>query len=66
MIFDNHQMIEKLNERGQAIKVQDNDAISKTEDEIHQLKNSSYLSKFCGAFIVFDDFDCYVRVCDKL
>ena len=66
MIFDNHKMVEKLIARGHAIKINDNEAITKAEDEIHQSKNSQYLSKVCGAFIVFDTQDCYVRVCDRL
>jgi hypothetical protein len=66
MIFDNHNIIEKLVARGNAIKIKDKEGITKTEDEIHQSKNSQYLSKVCGAFITFDAQDCYVRVCDRL
>jgi hypothetical protein len=39
MIFDNHNIIEKLVARGNAIKIKDKEGITKTEDEIHQSKN---------------------------
>ena len=35
MIFDNHVLIDKLNERGEAIKIKDDEGIKKAEDEIH-------------------------------
>ena len=54
MIYDNTKMLNLLESRGAAIKMQDNEALFALEDEIEQQKKYAYHTDIVGAFLTFE------------
>lgn len=54
LVFDNKKMIELLEGRGNALKLQDYDQLIKYEDQIEALKHFQYFADVVGAFITYE------------
>lgn len=55
LVFDNHQMLELLKERGTAIKESDNGKVFQLEHLIKIGKDLQYETDVCGVFITFEN-----------
>jgi len=52
-IFNQRRLIHLLKERGQAIKLENQENLKKIETQISELKEDFYMSEFIGAHVIF-------------
>jgi hypothetical protein len=54
LVYDNTKMLNLLESRGTAIKMQDNQALFAVEDEVEEQKKYAYHTDIVGAFLTFE------------